>query len=256
MKKVDLIKNLDEFLQNSEYKDSSKNGLQVDSTKNNIKKIWYAVDATSYIMDKAIEEEVDMILVHHGLYWGFEQTTTGIVFQRIKKLIDNNICLYASHLPLDAHKELWNNIWIIKQLIDSLDIKNYKIEEFWKYEGSMIGYAIRFSDAIDVDKVEEILTSKLWLKNGLYNFWMKEKISSISVISWWGGWMATETKEKNYDLYITGEAAHFEITFAKELEQSIFLWWHRETETFWVKLLAKYLQKEYNIEIVFLDEKY
>jgi len=256
MEKNNLINYLDEFLQNSEYKDSSKNGLQVDSTNNNIKKIWYAVDATSYITDKAIEEEVDMIIVHHGMYWGFEQTMTGITFQRIKKLLDNNICLYASHLPLDANNKVGNNIWIWKDILDCLDIKDYKIEKFGEYEGFNIWYAITFPKSVNIDIVEEILTKKLWLKKNLYNFWSKKEINSISIVSGWGGSIVNEAKEKNYDLYITWEAAHHEIILAKDLKQSIFLWWHRETETFWVKLLAEHIQKKYNIEIVFLDEKY
>ena len=76
MNKKELVKYLDEYLNISEYKDKSKNGLQIDSTKDEIKKIGFAVDATSYIFDKAIEEKVDMIFSHHGLFWGFEQTLT------------------------------------------------------------------------------------------------------------------------------------------------------------------------------------
>ncbi len=256
MKKSTLINFLDNFLKNDDYKDSSKNGLQVDNIKDNVQKIWYAVDATSYIIDKAIQKQVDIIIVHHGMYWGFEQTATGLHFQRLKKLIDNNICLYACHLPLDAHDEIGNNIWIVKKIIDSLDIKNYQIEKFWEYEWNTIWYGLNLSDSIDIDKIEEILTEQLWLNDNLYNFGNKNNIKSIAIISWWWGRICTEAKEKNYDLYITGEAVHFEITLAKEIKQSIFLGGHRETETFWVRLLSKYIQKKYNTEIVFLDEKY
>ena len=44
-----------------------------------------------------------MILVHHGLYWGFEQTLTGLAYDRVSRLMHSNIALYAAHLPLDAH---------------------------------------------------------------------------------------------------------------------------------------------------------
>ena len=69
MLKQELISYLDEYLQINNFKDSSKNGLQVDSDKNEIKKIGFSVDASTYIFDKAIEEDVDIVLCHHGLFW-------------------------------------------------------------------------------------------------------------------------------------------------------------------------------------------
>jgi putative NIF3 family GTP cyclohydrolase 1 type 2 len=69
MIKVELIKYLDDYLKKSDFKDTSKNGLQVDTQKKEIKKIGYAVDATTYIFDKAIYEKVDMVISHHGLFW-------------------------------------------------------------------------------------------------------------------------------------------------------------------------------------------
>jgi putative NIF3 family GTP cyclohydrolase 1 type 2 len=65
MNKQELINYLNNYLQIDEFNDSSKNGLQVDNNKQEIKKIGYAVDATTYIFEKAIKENVDMILTHH-----------------------------------------------------------------------------------------------------------------------------------------------------------------------------------------------
>jgi putative NIF3 family GTP cyclohydrolase 1 type 2 len=91
MNKQELKKYLDDYLKISEFKDSSKNGLQVDTNKQEIKKIGYGVDASTYIFDKAIYEEVDMVLSHHGLYWGYEETMTGVCFERATQLIKNDI---------------------------------------------------------------------------------------------------------------------------------------------------------------------
>ena len=86
MEKTKLIQFLDEYLQINQYEDSSKNGLQVDNSKKEIKKIWYAVDANSYIFDKAIQEKVDMIICHHGMFRWYEETITWLVYKRINKL--------------------------------------------------------------------------------------------------------------------------------------------------------------------------
>gem|GEM_PF-2497189 len=56
MQKQELINYLNEYLKISDFKDSSKNGLQVDNRKDDIKKIGYTVDASTYIFDKAKEE--------------------------------------------------------------------------------------------------------------------------------------------------------------------------------------------------------
>jgi putative NIF3 family GTP cyclohydrolase 1 type 2 len=106
MNKQELITYLDTFLETILYQDSSKNGLQVDTTKNEIKKIGYSVDASTYIFEKAKEEKVDLVISHHGIFWGHEQVLVGIPFLRAKKLIDSDIALYASHIPLDAHREV------------------------------------------------------------------------------------------------------------------------------------------------------
>ena len=65
MKKADLVKYMNEFLKITEISDVSKNGLQVDSDKIEIEKIGYAVDASVYLIDKAIKEKVDMLIIHH-----------------------------------------------------------------------------------------------------------------------------------------------------------------------------------------------
>ena len=109
MKKQELIDYLDEYLQISEFQDSSKNGLQVDNSKDEVLKIGYSVDTSTYIFDRAIQAEVDIIISHHGMFWGHEETLTGIPYVRAKKLLNNDIASYAAHLPLDAHPEIGNN---------------------------------------------------------------------------------------------------------------------------------------------------
>ena len=116
MNKQELINYINDYLQIENFVDSSKNWLQIDSTKDQIKKIWYAVDATTYIFKKAKQENVDLVLVHHWLFWGFEQVLVWVPFKRAKFMLENNIALVAYHLPLDAHPEVGNNAWLLESL--------------------------------------------------------------------------------------------------------------------------------------------
>jgi len=287
MRKKQLIEFLNEFLKISRYQDTSKNWLQVDTTKTEIKKIWYAVDATSYIFDLAIKNQVDLVLVHHWIFWWIENTLTDIYFDRVNKLIKNDIWLYACHLPLDAHPVVWNNIGILVSLINILwnFEKKYKpedlwaedgidkildtaewiifedeeiiIETFWRYKGIPIGYWLRFKNQpIHWASVVSPFCEMMWFERKFYNFWQKEYLQSFAIVSWGGGEATKEAKVKWYDLFITWEMVHYQICFAKELGQSILLAGHRETEKIWPKLLAYYLKKKFGLDIIFLDEKY
>lgn len=258
MKKVELINYLDDYLKISDFEDSSKNGLQVDNSKDEIKKIWYAVDANSYIFDKAIKENVDMVLSHHGMYWGFESVMTWLHYQRIKKLLDNDIWLYACHLPLDAHEEVGNNIGLLKAFVNMFGMKEweYEIEEFGKHHRFSLWYGLKFKNKVHVSNVVTPYAEQLWLIKKLYNFGNKEYIEGICFVSG-GGWSALwEAKQKWYDVFVVWEMAHYQMTEAKELWQSILLWWHYETEKIGPKLLAYHLNKKFWVEIIFLDEKY
>ena len=258
MNKNELVKYLNEFLKHKDFDDKSKNWLQVDSFNENIKKIGYSVDASSYIFDKAIKENVDMVLVHHWIFWWIEETLVWVSYKRIKKLIDNNISLYVSHLPLDAHEKVWNNIGLLNAFIDTFKLrkKEYEIENFWEYQKQTIWFWIKLNKDIFIWEFLDKYTEKVGILKELYNFWNKETISSVAFISWWALRKVDETYENWYDLFVTWEWVHNNLVYAKELWQSILLWWHYETEKIWPKLLAEHIEKKFGIEIVFLDEKY
>ena len=257
MKKLDLIKFLNEYLKIDQYEDSSKNGLQVDNNKKEIKKIWYAVDASTYIFDKAIKENVDMVMCHHGLFWGNEQVLTWLLYERIKKLILSDIWLYAIHLPLDGNEEVWNNIIMLNKFIEyfNIDKSEYIIDQFGFYHGQSIGFSLNLKLIIKYEDLIKFFQS-IWLQIDDHNFWNRSEVKSICFVSWWWGSALFEAKEKWFDVFITWEMNHSSIMFAKELGQSILLWWHYETEIFGVQALAKKLKKDFAIDVVFLDEKY
>lgn len=257
MKKEDLIAYLDEYLRIWDFQDSSKNWLQVDNSKKEIKKIWYGVDASTYIFDKAKKENVDMLLVHHWMFWGKEAVLVWAPYLRAKKLIEDDIALYACHLPLDAHEVVGNNYWMLKDFVDFYDFKDweYRVEKFWYYEWQYVWCAIRFDNPVLLSDIVSKYTSKIDIENKLYNFGNKEFVSSVCFVSW--GWLyPQEAKDKDFDLFITWEWSHSQIMMAKELWQTVLLWWHYETEKIWPTLLANHLKEMFGLEIVYIDEKY
>lgn len=255
MLKHKLVNYLDDYLKISDFKDDSKNGLQVDTEKKEIEKIWYAVDATAYIFDKAIKEKIDMVIVHHGMFRGFENPITGNTFQKIKRLIKNDIALYGCHLPLDAHPKLWNNIRLLEEFLKYFKIKRYKQDKVCEYKGQTIGFGARFSKKIPIEEMHKFCKA-IGIEEKFYNFWDKKYIQSVATVSGGGLNSVADAKKNNYDLYITWEGVHHEYISAKEMWQSVIVWWHYETEVFWVQALAKHLEKKFKLKTVFLDEKY
>lgn len=259
MKKVDLVNYLNDYLKISDFLDKSKNGLQVDNTKIEINKIGYSVDASTYIFEKAKEEQVDMVLCHHGLFWWLEETLVWIPYIRAKLLIENNIALYASHLPLDAHIEVGNNMGLLKWFANIFWLKEweYIIEPFWEYNSNTIWFWIRFDKKIHISSLQTLFADTLQLNKKLYNFWNKDFINSIAFVSWaWGSEICNEAILKKYDVLLTGEAKHSILVLSKEFWLSIMVWGHYETEKIWPKLLSYHIKDKFGIEVVFLDEKY
>lgn len=94
--------------------DYSWNGLQVEGSEK-IERIAFAVDAGIETFEKAIAWKADMIVVHHGLFWkNADPRLTGVNYARIMPLLQNNINLYAAHLPLDIHETIGNNAELIR----------------------------------------------------------------------------------------------------------------------------------------------
>jgi dinuclear metal center YbgI/SA1388 family protein len=260
MDKQTLLTYLDTYLDHASFTyDSSANWLQVDSSHTEIKKIWYAVDATTYIIKKAKEENIDLLITHHGMFRWREQTVTGVAYKKIKTLLDNDIALYASHLPLDAHPEVGNNIWLIHawKRIFGLPDDQVTITPFGDYKWTDIGFILESKTPVPVAGILMPYCSQMQLVKEFYNFWNKENISSIAIVSG-GAWdLVREAHTKNIDLFVTWEMVHYQLTLAKELGQSILLWGHYETEKIWPKLLAHHLKKTYpELEIHYIDEKY
>ena len=108
----------DDYLSADAFKDYAPNGLQVDGGRP-IKRIITGVTACEALIDAAIADNADAIMVHHGYFWkGEPAPITGMKGQRIRKLMQHGISLIGYHLPLDAHPVIGNNA----KLADALNM--------------------------------------------------------------------------------------------------------------------------------------
>ncbi|MEP7346775.1 MAG: Nif3-like dinuclear metal center hexameric protein [Gemmatimonadaceae bacterium] len=107
---IDIARYLDELLGTTSVPDypGALNGLQLDH-KGPVRGIAASVDVSLRGLEAAISADANLLLVHHGLFWGGIQRLVGVSYQRLKLLCSHDIAVYSSHLPLDAHDSLGNN---------------------------------------------------------------------------------------------------------------------------------------------------
>ncbi len=229
--------------------DPSKNGIQVQNKHPNskqISKVAFAVDACLETIKKSIENGADVLIVHHGLFWGYEQTITSNHYQRLRLLIENDIALYACHIPLDANEEVGNNYGLARKI----GLTN--LSPFGSWKGMKIGVQGCFESPHSLSTISELLLDDNQKMLGLLPFGKKE-IMSVAIVSGGAEDLLSEAIENNIDAYITGELSHETFHLAKESNISVLAGGHYNTETMGVCLLAKKLHTEHAMETVFLD---
>jgi dinuclear metal center YbgI/SA1388 family protein len=238
---------LDVYLQIREYHDDSANGLQVENSEN-VEKIGLAVDACHEAILKAAEEKCNLLIVHHGLFWGRQQLIVDNHFQRIRSLIIADLALYAAHLPLDAHSEVGHNIQIAKKigLID--------IEPFAHYHGKPIGMKGRLPRALTFQEAAASTEHAIGSCRNLLGFGAG-KVRTVGIVagSATDPALFKELKVQSIDLFVTGEPKHGAYHLAQEFGLNIFYGSHYLTETFGMKALAEHLHATLKIPTVFID---
>ena len=113
----EIVEFLDEFLEVDRIPDApgARNGLQVDA-RSPVERICAAVDACQTTIEAAAQDGAQLLLVHHGLFWGDPLPVTGRTYRRLKALFDADLALYSAHAPLDVHPEIGNNSLLARAL--------------------------------------------------------------------------------------------------------------------------------------------
>jgi dinuclear metal center YbgI/SA1388 family protein len=223
--------------------DGAANGLQVDG-RGPITRIAATVDASLATVKLAVAAKADLLIVHHGLFWSPSHPWTGKKHELLRLLVENNLAVYSSHLPLDAHPKLGNNA----QLCAALGLKNLK--PFFLTHGQTIGFKTRTNiSRTDLAKrLERATGTKPKIIPG-----GNEICERIGVVTGGAGGDLKIAADEGVDTFITGEGPQWTFAMAEELGLNVFYGGHYATETFGVKALAAHLSKKFRLPWVFLD---
>lgn len=241
-----IVAHLDRLLGIPAFPDypTALNGLQVEAP-GPVLRVGAAVDANETTIQAAADAGVDLLLVHHGLFWDGLTPLRGRHMRRVRTLVERGIAVYSSHLPLDAHPEVGNSALLARAL---------GVEDavpFGEAKGVTVGWlgtvppeprrSFQARVASAVDGPARLLAGG------------PEEVHRVAVVTGGAGSMVEEAARAGADTFVTGEAAHHVFTLATELGVNVFLGGHYATEVFGVKALARNLEQTYGLPWLFLD---
>jgi dinuclear metal center YbgI/SA1388 family protein len=241
----DIVSYADDFLRISDVGDwdNALNGLQIENS-GRVTRIGAAVDVSTRVLTEAQKQDVDLLIVHHGLFWPGLQPVQGALRRQLRIAFENDIALYSAHLPLDIHPKIGNNT----QLVAALGLKSP--QPFLEEKGQPVGLKIRASLSRSelVRKLQKVLNGPV----KVFDFGPKQT-RAIGVVTGAAGSEIYRVADDGIDTFITGEAPHWAAVAAEELGMNLLLGGHYATEVFGVKALAAHLSKRFRIPWEFID---
>jgi dinuclear metal center YbgI/SA1388 family protein len=239
-----LVQCADETLRIREIDDyeNALNGLQIEND-GTVTKIGAAVDASVRVVEMAIAERVDFLIVHHGMFWPGLRPITGATRELLRLAFTNNLALYSAHIPLDVHPELGNNALLMR----ALRIEN--AAPFFPWKNTLLGYRADMSLSREElsARLREIGPEAKTVAAG------PDQIRSLGVITGGAGGEIFEVAKLGIDTFITGEGPHWAAVAAHDLKINLVVAGHYVTETFGVRALAEHLSANFSVPHKFID---
>ena len=246
----DVVRALDTELRTGDIPDYSGavNGLQV-ANRGTVHKVAVAVDASRAAITEAAISGANLLIVHHGLFWGGAQPLTGVAYEKYRTLFGADIAVYSTHLPLDCHAELGNNVRLARAL--GLEPTG----GFARYKTIDVGVMgdSELPTAALVDRVQAFAAR--------YGSVVRTSIPTAGrTTRRWaictGGGASTETlreaRERGIDTLIVGEGPHHTTVEALEHDFCVVYAGHYATETLGVQALGAWLEQRFGLPWTFL----
>lgn len=246
-----IASELDSLLNTANVPDypQALNGVQVE-TQAKIVKVAAAVDLRERTIRSAIEAGANLLLVHHGLFWAGLQPLRGPYYRRIHALLASGMGLYSSHLPLDAHPEIGNNVLLARELglTPSAGFARYQTIDIGVRGDADIATSELLARASSV--------AQRWGGSARSSHAESSRITKRWAICTGAGASADTLREAvdhGVDTLIVGEGPHWTAVDADEMGIVIIYAGHYATETFGVRALADHVGRTFDLPSIFID---
>jgi dinuclear metal center YbgI/SA1388 family protein len=241
--RTELDAYLNQLLAVDRFKDYGPNGLQVEG-RERVSRLVSGVTASRALIDAAIAEGADALLVHHGLFWrGQDGRVTGWMKQRLQRLLGHELNLWAYHLPLDAHAELGNNAQLGRRLGLQADGRFGEQELGYIGPAAALGSLAALSAAVEqalqraplvVPGDGRPLRRIAWCTGGAQG-WFEAAIAAGA------------------DAYLTGEISEPQAHYARETGVAYLACGHHATERYGAQAVAEHVAAHFGLEHRHID---
>jgi dinuclear metal center YbgI/SA1388 family protein len=227
------------------FRDFCPNGLQVEG-RAQIKTLVSGVTANVALLQAAIERDADAVLVHHGYFWrGEDARVIGQKQRRLKLLLDNDVNLFAYHLPLDMHAELGNNAQLA--LLLGLQAESRFGEDDLGWLGSVADPAV---------KTVGDLAAWIEQKLGRAPLLIGDPAQQLQKVGWCTGaaqGFLGDAINAGATVYLSGEISEPTVHLARESGIAYLACGHHATERYGVQALGNHVAKQFGIAHHFID---
>lgn len=234
---------LAEFLQVPDFRDYCPNGLQVEG-RTEVSRIVTGVTASAALIEAAVADKADALIVHHGYFWrGEDARITGMRRQRIRRLVEHDLNLFAYHLPLDAHPEVGNNAALARQL---------GLKLTGRFGEQDIGAHGLLQAPVTLGAFAAVIEKKL----GRAPLVIGEPSTPLKRVAWCTGaaqGMFEQAIALGVDAYISGEISEQTVHIARESGVPYIAAGHHATERYGVQALGEHLAHHFGLKHRFID---
>jgi len=235
---------LNTLLAADSFNDYGPNGLQIEGATQ-VRRIVSGVTASLDLIDAAIADGADAILVHHGLFWrGQDGRLVGWLGERVRRLMAHRINLFAYHLPLDAHAEFGNNAQFGLRLGLVADAR------FGEQE---LGFAGSAGDNVSVEALAARAQAAL---GGRAPLVLPGDGRALARIGWCTGGAQGYFEAAiaaGVDAFLTGEVSEPQAHLARETGVAFLACGHHATECFGAPAVAAHVASLFGIEHRFIE---
>jgi dinuclear metal center YbgI/SA1388 family protein len=243
----EILAELDRLLEPARFDDYCVNGLQVPGPAH-VRTIATGVSAHAELFELAARERAELLLVHHGLFWGAGVARIDATLKRrLQILFDADIALVAYHLPLDAHPQLGNNALLAGALGAG------ELAPFAQHRGQSIGLLATLPG--DGLTAEELFArvQQITAREPLVFDAGPPRVRRLAIVSGAGADYTADAAAAGADALLTGELAERSMAQARESRVHVIAAGHHATETFGVRRVGEYLAERFELRHVFLD---
>ncbi len=240
---TELEKYTGQLLAVDRYRDYCPNGLQVEG-RSQVRKLVTGVTASLALLEAALVEGADAVLVHHGYFWRNEDSRIiGVKRNRLAFLLRHEISLLAYHLPLDAHPSLGNNAQLATRL--GLAVTGWFGEQHIATHGTL-----SHSTTLDA------FVARIGVMTQQQPLVIAGDSREVRRVAWCSGGAQGYFEaaiQLGVDVFLTGEISEANVHLARETGVAFISAGHHATERYGVQALGEHLARHFGLDHCYME---